>query len=111
MLKNEKIDLPDEFILPNPYNLPVHEQGSENNCTSHAAAGMLEYHLSAILQERSIINVEDLWHKQKTLGTATNDGDYLDGPLKIATKYGVKFTTESGRKGVYFLGGQIIFEN
>jgi len=98
--------LPESYIVPNPYNLPVHNQGNKNNCTSHAFASMTEYHLSDKLKERTLIDVDDLWEKQKKFGTATEEGDFLDGPIVIATKYGVRFNTESGRRGTFFLSGK-----
>ncbi|XOB46391.1 MAG: hypothetical protein ACKKMV_02995 [Candidatus Nealsonbacteria bacterium] len=99
--------LPESYIIPNPYNIPVHNQGDKNNCTSHAFASMMEYHLSDKLKERAIIDIDDLWEKQKKFGTATEeDGDFLEGPIIIATKYGVRFSAESGRRGTFFLSGK-----
>lgn len=98
--------IPDSFEIPNPYNLPIHNQGNKNNCTSHAFASMIEYHLSDKLKERTLVDVDDLWEKQKKLGTATEEGDFLDGPIVIATNYGVRFKTDSGREGTFFLSGK-----
>ena len=99
--------LPESYEIPNPYNIPVHNQGNKNNCTSHAFASMVEYRLSAKLKERVIVDVDDLWEKQKKFGTATEEGgDFLEGPFIIATKYGVRFSTESGRRGAFFLSGK-----
>jgi len=99
--------VPESYIVPNPHNLPVHNQGNKNNCTSHAFASMMEYHLSDKLKERTLIDVDDLWEKQKKFGTATEErGDFLEGPFIIATKYGIRFSTESGRRGTFFLNGK-----
>jgi len=97
-------------IIPNPYDIPAHDQGEKNNCTSHAFALGLEYQLSEIFKERTLIDVDDLWEKQKKFGTATENGDCLEGPFIIAEKYGVKFKTDSGKKGIFFLKGKIISE-
>jgi hypothetical protein len=94
-------------MIPNPYNIPVHNQANKNNCTSHAFAAVLEYELSNLFKERVIVDVDDLWEKQKKFGTATEEGDFTEGSFIIATKYGVKFCTEGGRKGTFFLGGKI----
>ena len=92
------------FRVPNPYNLPVHNQGNKNNCTSHAFASVAEDYLSNKLKERVLIDVDDLWEKQKKFGTATEErGDFLDGPIIIARKYGVRFSTKKGRHGTFFL--------
>lgn len=100
--------LPESYEVPNSYNLPVHNQGNKNNCTSHAFASMLEYHLSDKLKERTLVDVDDLWEKQKKFGTATEEGgDFLDGPIIIATKYGVRFITESGKRGIVFIGKKV----
>lgn len=100
-----------KYRIPNPYNIPVHNQGDKNNCTSHAFALGLEYQLSNRFEERTLINVDDLWRKQKRFGTATEKGDFQDGPFIIAEKYGVKFKSDSGKKGIFFLNGQIIWSN
>ncbi|MDO8668866.1 MAG: hypothetical protein Q7K65_01055 [Candidatus Buchananbacteria bacterium] len=97
------------YIIPNPYNIPVHDQGNKNSCTSHGFALMLEYQLSNKFKERTLIDVNDLWKKQKKYGTATENGDYIEGPFIIAEKYGVKFKTDSGKKGIFFLNGKIIW--
>ena len=73
-------------MVPNPYNIPVHNQRDKNNCTSHAFALMLEYKLSEKFKERVIVDVDDLWEKQKKFGTATEEGDFLEDPFIIATK-------------------------
>ena len=101
--KNNFEEIPDSYVIPNPYNIPVHDQGNKNNCTSHALASMMEYHLSDHFKERTLIDVDDLWGKQKEYGTATEDGDNLDGPFVIAIKYGVKFKTDTGKTGTMFL--------
>ncbi len=99
-----------KFTLRNPYNIPVHNQGNKNNCTSHSFAAMMEYQLSDKFKERTLVDVDDLWEKQKKFGTAVEElGDTLEGPWIIAEKYGIKFTTESGKQGVYFLGEGVIF--
>lgn len=97
--------LPESYEIPNTYNLPVHNQGNKKNCTSHAFASMTENYLSNKLKERVLVDVDDLWDKQKKFGTATEEkGDYLFGPVVIAIKYGVRFNAEqSGRRGTLFL--------
>ena len=47
--------LPGEYIVPNPYNIPVHDQGNKNSCTAHAPALMMEYQLSDYFKERTLI--------------------------------------------------------
>ena len=102
----QKIKFPDSYEIPNPYNIPIHDQKDKMNCTSHAFASMMEYNLSDHFKERTLIDVDDLWEKQKKYGTATeNGGDVLEGPCKIAIKYGVKFRTDSGKTGTVFLSG------
>lgn len=97
-------------IIPNPYNIPVHNQGNRNNCTAHAFATGLELELSNKLKERTLVDVDDLWEKQKKYGKATEeDGDILEGPFIIKDKYGVKFKTDSGKTGIV-LGNKIIFD-
>ena len=98
--------IPDEFEIPNPYNIPDRVQGNQNNCTSLSFAHLVEYPLSDHFKERTLIDIDDLWNKQRTLGTATEVGDYADGPFNIAIKYGVRFTTDSGRTGTVFLTGK-----
>lgn len=105
-LEEDNSELPKEYTVPNPYNIPVHNQGSKKNCTSHAFALMMEYHLSDHFRERTLVDVDDLWEKQKMYGTATEEeGDCSDGPFMIATKYGVRFKTDSGKTGCFFLTG------
>lgn len=101
------------YIIPNPYNIPVHNQGNKNNCTSHAFALMIEYRLSNKFEELTLVDINDLWEKQKKYGTASEEyGDTLEGPLIIAEKYGIKFETSSGKRGIYFLDGRInLIEN
>lgn len=78
------------------------------NCTSHAYALMIEYKLSDYFGERTLIDVDDLWEKQKKYGTASEiHGDFLKGPFIIGEKYGVLFTTASGKTGVYYPGQRI----
>jgi len=101
--------LPDEFILPNPYNLPIHNQG-QNNCTSHAFAKMIEYQLSSKFRERTLVDADDLWNKQKRFGTATEAGDTFGGVFIVAAKYGVRFKTDSGKTGTYFLESRIVWD-
>jgi hypothetical protein len=99
-------------FVPNPYNLPVHNQGCKNNCTTHAYAASIEYILSRTLKERVAVDVDDLWEKQKKFGTATEQGgDTLSDSLMIAETYGVKFETESGKKGVYYPGRGIYYDD
>jgi hypothetical protein len=100
-IKQEK-KLPDKYIIPNPYDIPIHDQGNKNNCTSHAVAAGFEYKLSDLLKERALIDVDDLWDKQLKYGTATEEeGDTVEDALKIAFEYGMLFTTESGKKGIF----------
>jgi hypothetical protein len=110
IMGRDHLGLPYEFEIVDPYNLPVHDQGDKNNCTSHAFAGMMEIKLSHKLKERTLIDVDDLWEKQKKFGTATEDGDFMEGPFIIATKYGVRFKTDSGRTGIFYLSGENIQE-
>ena len=103
----DKPDLPDSYIVPNLYNLPIHDQKGKNNCSSHAFAAMMEYRLSDYFKERTLIDVDDLWDKQLKFGTATEEeGDVMDGPFRIATEYGVRFRTDSGKMGTMFLTGE-----
>lgn len=95
--------IPNSYIIPNPYNISIHNQGNKNNCTSHAFASMMEYYLSNKLKEKVAVDVNDLWEKQKKFGTATEEsGDSLEGPFIISAKYGVKFSTENGKRGTCF---------
>ncbi len=104
--------LPERYTTPNPYNIPIHDQGKKNNCTSHAFALMLEYKLSHRFKEKTLVDVDDLWEKQKKFGTATEEGgDFVDGPFLIAVKYGVKFKTDSGKTGILFMSGRKRMEN
>ncbi|MBF4696099.1 hypothetical protein [Fusibacter ferrireducens] len=98
----DKINLPDEYENPNMKYFKIHDQGSKNNCTSHAIAGMVELQLSEIFQESVTVNVDDLWNKQLRYGTATEEGEKsVEGALVIFEKYGVWFHTESGIIGTY----------
>ncbi|MFZ3166629.1 MAG: hypothetical protein WA130_03365 [Candidatus Methanoperedens sp.] len=106
---NKRRIIPKSYEVPNPYNIPVHDQGNKNNCTSHAFSLMMEYRLSEKFKERTLVDVDDLWEKQKKFGTATEEGDRSDGPFIIAEKYGVKFKTDSGKSGIFFLDGRIIW--
>jgi hypothetical protein len=90
----------------NPYDLPIHDQGDKNNCTSHAFASMTEDLLSRYFKERTLVDVDDLWEKQLKYGTATKAGDRLDGPVVIGAKYGIRFKTDSGKTGTLFIVGQ-----
>ena len=102
--------IPESYKVLNPYNIPVHDQKGKNSCTSHAFALMMEYKLSEMFNERTLIDVDDLWEKQKKFGTAREeDGDFMEGPFIIAEKYGVKFSTDDVKTGIYFLGGKIEF--
>lgn len=108
---NNKPDFLEPFTVPNPYNIQPRIQGNENNCTSLSLAYLIEYQLSNKLKERVVVDVDDLWRKQKTLGTATVDGDLAEGAFKIAEKYGVRFYTENTRRtGTYFLGSELVFD-
>lgn len=100
------------YRVRNPYNIPVHDQGNKNSCTAHAFALMMEYQLSEHFKERTLVDVDDLWEKQKKFGTASEErGDLPDGPYKIATKYGFRFRTDSGKTGTVFLSGNKRAEN
>jgi len=69
----------------------------------------MELLLSDMFKERTLIDVDDLWDKQKKYGTAVDaNGDFIDGPIVIAKKYGLKFETASGKKGTYYPDGTII---
>lgn len=104
--KKDSDKIPESYIIPNPYNLPIHDQGNKNNCISYAFASMMEYNLSDHFKERTLIDVDDLWEKQKKYGIATAEkGDVMEGPFKIATKYGVRFKIDSGKTGTVFLSG------
>ena len=97
--------LPKKSFVPNPYNVPVHDQGDKNNCTAHANAALIELTLSRMLKERVTVDVNDLWEKQKNFGTAIEDeGDTVRGSAIIAAIHGVKFETESGKKGIFYPG-------
>lgn len=97
-----KDKLPKEYMIPDPYNIPIHDQKDKNNCTSHAFSYIWELELSNMLKEQVTIDVDDLWEKQKKYGTATEEGgDTLEDVIKIANEYGVVFKTESGKKGTY----------
>jgi hypothetical protein len=94
--------IPDQYIVPNPYNIPIHNQGNKYNCTSHAVATLYEYKLSELLKERALIDVDDLWNNQLKYGTATeHEGDTIADAFNIANEYGMLFTTDSGKKGIY----------
>jgi len=93
--------LPDEYLVPNPYEVPMHVQKDKNNCTSHAIAQIFEYKLSAYFKEKVLIDVDDLWEKQKKYGTVTEEGDSWQDAWNIADEYGMLFNTESGKKGLF----------
>ena len=96
-----KKKLPKRVFIDNPYNIPIHDQKDKNNCSSHAFAAMYEYHLSAYFKERTLVDVDDLWDKQLKYGTATEHGDTLEDVMKVADEYGVLFTTDSGKTGLF----------
>lgn len=100
------VDLEKGYMLDDRYDLPIRDQGDKNNCTSHAFAYMIEWHLSNHFEERAINDVNDLWEKQLKYGTATEEGDLSEGPFIIATNQGVKFRTDSGISGTVFLTGE-----
>jgi hypothetical protein len=104
-IKNKKpgnnLGIPNKLIIPNMYNVPIHDQGAESSCTSHAVAAAVELVLSEMLGERALIDVDDLWDKQKMYGTATENGDSVTVAIEIASKYGLLFETESGKKGIF----------
>lgn len=107
ILNSPSEKLPESYTMPNPYNIPVHDQGNKKNCTSHAFALMMEYKLSDYFKERTLVDVGDLWGKQKKFGIATEDnGDIMEGPFMIAVKHGIKFKTDSGKSGTVFLSGK-----
>ncbi len=97
-------DLPKEFRIPNPHNIPVKDQRNTPSCTSHAFASMFEYYLSNHFNEQVVIDADDLWEKQLAHGTATHQGDTFIGVAFIADKYGMKFETKSGIKGIFCPG-------
>lgn len=100
--------IPRSYSSPiNKYDIPIHNQGKENSCTAHAFAYLMELQLSEKFKERTLVDVDDLWEKQKKFGTATEKGDCSEGPFLIAQKYGVNFKTDSGIEGTYFLGSRI----
>lgn len=95
-----KDKLPKKFIVPNPYDIPIHDQKGKNNCTSHAFATMYEFKLSELFKEQVLI--DDLWEKQLKYGVATEvNGDNTEGVIEIANKHGMLFRTKSGRKGIF----------
>jgi hypothetical protein len=99
------VGLPKKAFVPNPHNIPVHNQGRKNNCTAHSNATLIEYTLSGIFKERVIVDVDDLWLKQKKFGTATEQGgDTLTDSVIVAARYGIKFETDSGKKGIFYPG-------
>jgi hypothetical protein len=99
------VGLPKKAFVPNPYNIPVHNQGRKNNCTAYTNATLIESTLSRVLKERVIVDVDDLWEKQKKFGTATEQGgDTLTDSVIIAARYGIKFETDSGKKGIFYPG-------
>lgn len=82
------------------------------NCTSHSIALMLEFQLSAYFREKTLVDVDDLWEKQKKFGTASEAyGDYSGGPFIVGSRYGVRFRTESGKTGTIFLPKKGQMEN
>lgn len=84
--------LPKKYMIPNKFIPPIHNQGNKNNCTAHAVASAIEIELSKKLGKRVIVDVDDLWEKQKKFGTATEEGgDSLEDALFIAKKYGVRY--------------------
>ena len=100
MSKKEKF--PDEFIIPNTYNIPIHDQGNKSNCTSHAIATMIEYRLSNEFKQLVTVDVEDLWEKQKKYGTAKEGiGDSIEDAVKVAQEYGVIYKKSNGETGIY----------
>jgi hypothetical protein len=94
-------EFPEEFTIFNTYNIPIHDQGNKNNCTSHAFATVWEYKLSEYFKEQVLIDVDDLWEKQLKYGTATEEGDSFQDVFKIAIEYGMLFKTSSGKKGIF----------
>ena len=103
-------ELPDSYMVPGWKHFTPHNQGNKSNCTSHAIAACLELMLSGKLQKKVTVDVDDLWEKQKKLGTAKEGiGDYMENALKIASTYGVKFSVEDGGKGEW-KQGSFIFE-
>ena len=107
--------LPSSYTVPDPYGLfgaEHHNQGAKSNCTSHSFALMVEMQLSTHFKERTLIDVDDLWDKQKRFGTATEErGDFADGPFIIASTHGVRFRTDSGKTGTLFMPGTSRVEN
>lgn len=72
-------------------------------CTIGGMAMHVELQLTLKLKERVIVDVEDLWEKQKKYGTII---DKVWCPPEevnmIASKYGIKYKTESGESKTYF---------
>ena len=95
-------DLPEKCIIPNPYNIPIHDQGDKPSCSTQALAAMCEYELSGILEEQVLIDTDDLWEKQLKYGTANEHGDTIEDCIKISDKYGMLFRTESGKRGIFY---------
>jgi hypothetical protein len=95
-------DLPEEYTIPNSRHILVKDQSDVPSCTSHAISSALEFLLSNQFNEQVVIDAKDLWDKQLQYGAATDHGDTIIGALFIADKYGVKFETKSGVKGVFF---------
>ena len=90
--------LPDEYTVPDPYGLldtSNHIQRGENNCTSHSFALMMEFQLSNLFKQRILIDVDDLWGKQKKFGTATREVDYIHRPWEIYIRHGLKYKTKT----------------
>jgi len=96
-----KKKLPKRVFLDNPYNIPIHDRKDKNNCSSHAFAVMFEFQLSDYFKERKLIDVDDLWEKQLKYGSATELGDTMEDVMKITDEYGVLFTTDSGKRGLF----------
>ena len=94
-------DLPSKFILPNPRNIPIKNQGNTSGCPSHGLASTWEYTLSNHFNELVIVDAKDLWEKLLKYGTATKDGDTFIGAAFVADKYGMKFETKSGIQGIF----------
>ena len=94
--------LPDEYITPNPYNIPIHDQGNKSNCTSQVIAEGIEYYLSNKFKQLVLVDVDDLWEKQKKYGTAKDGvGDTMEDAVRIAHEYGVIYKKSDGETGRY----------
>ncbi len=94
-------NFPDCFETPDPYNIPIHDQGNKNSCVLHALAVCIEEYLSEEFKERTLIDVDDWWDNMLKYGMATTDGTTVELAMEYISKHGVKYTTDSGKCGIY----------